>query len=531
MPASRPSLVSAHWLYLLSMVLILTLGSFMQSQSISWGLLATEFGLILLPMLLFVRVGRLPVRDVLPLRWPGLRLVALGALAGAGTWGLGIALQGLATTVLGYTPPSGLSAVPSDPLNLLVFVVALVVAAPLCEEPFFRGYLLSAYGRCPPSRAWLSVALLFAFFHLQFSGLLGLLPIALVLGLLAQRSRSLAPAVAAHMANNGLAAGLTVAVKLNPALANSPALTVALLCVMLAGPLVAAAALWLFVRATRPAPAAAPTSQPAPAPARVGGRAYWPLAGAGLIYLAVAGLELVMGRFPTALAERTLRLEPSPWTQPTSLAYDLWNVENESVGEAACAFTPQGSLVGFDCLTRQRHFEARLGQSQYAGGTYTLSQVGHWDAATMRLVDARLEFVGEYGGWTAQVATDPTGLRLALDANGPATLPADAVLAAEWPWRLMVLPFGKSLYFGSRFSEVGLAAGLSTGEVQASAVLVQGKEELRTPPGDYLHTYKVIVGQQTAWYAADSPHTLLRYNDGYGVTWTLRSPAPDPTGF
>jgi membrane protease YdiL (CAAX protease family) len=534
MDHSRPSLRSANWLYLLSMVLILLLGSAMQARSLTWGLLATEFGLILLPTLLFIGIFRLAPRAVLRWRWPGLPLVALGALAGAGTWGLGIGLQGLASTVLGYAPQTGLANVPADPLNLAVFALALAVAAPLCEEPLFRGYLASAYGRYRPRVAWLAVAALFAAFHLQFQGLLGLLPIALVLGWLAQRSRSLLPAIAAHAANNGMGAALTIVMRLKPDLASQPALTVGLCGYMVVGPLVALAALWAFARQTRAAAPEPAPDVPAAQPAGVGRGAFWPLAAAGAAYVVFAGLELAMGRFPQVLARRSLQLQPAPWPVPTRLVYNLWNMANEPVGQAECTFTPQGETVAFACVTQQRQFQITVGQSQYAGGSYKLTQTGRWDAASMRLLEADLQFDGEYGGWSARVepqTPDAPGLSLWLDDAGPVALPADVVIAAEWPWRMVALPLGETLYFGSRYHEVQLAPGLPDGQLQDSVVVVRGEEDLLTPPDEHAQAWKVSVGQQTAWYAADAPHTLLRFSDGYGVTWTVDLDSLEDAGF
>lgn len=530
MTNTRPSLRSANWLYLVTMLLILTLGSYLQSRSFAWGLLLTEFGLILVPTLLWLRLGRLAPRATLRLRWPGGRLVLLGALIGGGTWGLGIALQGLASTVLGYTPPSGL--LPASLLDLTIFVLALAVAAPLCEEALFRGYLLSAYGRYAPSLALLAVGLLFAFYHLQFSGLVALLPIALVLGLLAHRANSLAPAIAAHFANNSLAAIVAVATTLNPALAAGQTMTILLCGVMLIGPVVALAALWAYVRLTRPPVPAAPLpaatpSQPEPAAAPPAGRgAFLPLAGAALIYFVVAGLELVMGRFPQVLASRALDLEPAPFAQPLRLSYTLWNVLDEPVGDVACAFTPQPGAVAFECLSRQRAFEVQLGSSYYAGGQYELRQSGRWDSATMRLLEAQLDFDGEFSGWSARVAPAASGLSLALNGAAPVPLPADAVLMAEWPFRFMALPLDRPAYFGSRFNQVLLNIGAETGTLTQDVVLLRGEEALPALPGGPARAWKVQVGKQTAWYAVEAPHVLLSYSDGFGVTWTLD---PSPT--
>lgn len=522
MTNTQPSVRSANWLYLTTMGLIVILGSFLQTRSMSWGLLATEFGLILLPTLLFLWLGRLDARAVLQLRWPGWRLVGLGAAIGAGVWGLDIGLQGLASAVMGYAPAAGASTLAADPLNLAVFAFAMVVGAPLCEEALFRGYLLSAYGRYRPAVRLAAVGLLFAFYHLQFQGLVALLPIALVLGLLAQRSQSLAPGIAAHMANNALGAVVAIATRLNPALAASQDFTVALCSAMVVGPVVAVAALVVYLRLTRAPRPAAETPAATPAPA-LGRGAWWPLAGAAVIYVALAGLEVIVGRFPQALAQPTLALEPAPWAQPARLAYRLFNVANEQVGAAACTLTPQAGAIAFACETRQQHFEARQGNSLWAGGTYTLTQTGRWDAATMRLLEADLHFEGEFSAWDARVGAAPEGgLALWLGEAAPVGVPAEAVLAAEWPFRLMALPLGGPLYFGSRFDEVLIGVGQETGTVQAAAALVRGEEALPLPPtGELAPVWKVTVGRETAWYAAGAPHTLLRYDDGVGVTWTV----------
>lgn len=515
------------------MGLILSLGSAVQTLSMSWGLLATELALILLPTLLFIRLGRLDARAVLRLRWPGWPLVLLGVVIGAGTWGLDIGLQGLASTVLGYPPPTGQVNLPTDPLNLTVFALAMAVAAPVCEEVLFRGYLLSAYGRYRPLVRVLAVALLFAFFHLQFQGLFALLPIALVITLLAERSNSIAVPMAAHLGNNSLGAVLAITMRLNPTLASQPALTSVLCGAMVVGPLMALAGLWVFLRRTRPV-AAAVAEAPALVPAPPLGRgAFWPLAGAAAVYVVVAGLEVTLGRFPQVLADRSLALEPAPWTEPAHLAYDLWNVANEQVGEAECTLTPEGEAVAFDCFTRQRSFEARIGQSLYAGGRYELTQTGRWDAATMRLLEADLRFDGEYGGWTAHIGPAASaGGELSLWlGDGPATpLPADTVLTAEWPWRLMALPFERTGFLGSHLNHTRLGTGEPEGQVEAGVVLVRGQEDLPTPPSGNALAWKVMLGQKTAWYAAQAPHTLLRYNDGFGVTWTVRLDGLDDGG-
>jgi hypothetical protein len=239
----------------------------------------------------------------------------------------------------------------------------------------------------------------------------------------------------------------------------------------------------------------------------------------------LAGLEVIMGRFPQALAQSTLQLQPAPWTEPVRLAYRLFNVANEQVGEVACTLNPQAQTIAFACAIQQRHFEAHQGSSLYTGGQYVLNQSGHWAATSMRLLDARLDFRGEYSAWTAEVGASGAGLRLTHGPN-TADLPADAVIAAEWPLRLMALPFGQRFYFGSRLNLVQMAPGQENGALESTAVLIAGQEDLPTPPTGHAQVWKVTLGKQTAWYATSAPYTLLRYNDGFGVTWII-TPPPD----
>ncbi|HOT90609.1 MAG TPA: hypothetical protein PLN71_03435 [Anaerolineae bacterium] len=51
-------------------------------------------------------------------------------------------------------------------------------------------------------------------------------------------------------------------------------------------------------------------------------------------------------------------------------------------------------------------------------------------------------------------------------------------------------------------------------------VMVIGQEEVNTPAGTFT-AWKVQVGdRETAWYAINAPHTLVKYFDG-GETWLL----------
>lgn len=89
------------------------------------------------------------------------------------------------------------------------FIAAVGLAAPVCEEFFFRGVVQRAFlVRLRPPLAIVLSALVFSLFHFDPVGLLARFELGLLFGLLAWHSGSLWPGIAAHAANNGAATAL-----------------------------------------------------------------------------------------------------------------------------------------------------------------------------------------------------------------------------------------------------------------------------------------------------------------------------------
>src|SRR5574338_545927 len=73
-------------LYLITMVLVITAGSLLQYFNLSWGLVATEVLLILLPAVLVLRMNGISLREGLRLRPIGLGLAAACVIIGIGVF-------------------------------------------------------------------------------------------------------------------------------------------------------------------------------------------------------------------------------------------------------------------------------------------------------------------------------------------------------------------------------------------------------------------------------------------------------------
>lgn len=119
--------------------------------------------------------------------------------------------------LVGVTP-EGPIAVPSDRLGLVVSLLAAAVVAPIGEEVFYRGFATTAWARSiGPTAAIIRGGLFFAFVHvLTLSGsefgdaarlalvaFLARVPVALALGWIFVRRRSLAASIGLHATFNG----------------------------------------------------------------------------------------------------------------------------------------------------------------------------------------------------------------------------------------------------------------------------------------------------------------------------------------
>jgi membrane protease YdiL (CAAX protease family) len=142
----------------------------------------------------------------LRLSWPSAALVGLGAACGAAC---SLLAGGILTFWQAVLPPGWVDVFDvgrifeGPPLQRWALAALVSLAAPLCEEITFRGYLLSTLSlRRRPGRAIALAALLFAMLHLD--------PVRFPALLLAWRAGSLWPSIAAHAVNNGIAAGLLV---------------------------------------------------------------------------------------------------------------------------------------------------------------------------------------------------------------------------------------------------------------------------------------------------------------------------------
>jgi sodium transport system permease protein len=162
------------------------------------------------PVIMALALTSSPGRT-LRLAWPKPRYLALAVVM---VVALNPVVNELRRVVEGLFPISDalketLGRLMSDDASLWSSLLVFAVAAAICEEVAFRGFILSGleHQRRTRSAIFLS-ALMFGFLHVLlslFQQLFNATLLGVFLGLLAVRSRSLLPGIVFHALNNGFA--------------------------------------------------------------------------------------------------------------------------------------------------------------------------------------------------------------------------------------------------------------------------------------------------------------------------------------
>ena len=191
------------------LILFLSVGNAVQRFNLGFGLWFCEiFVFLAVPWIFWTRSGFSPLKaaNAYPLR---LRLLGFGLLVGClNFFAVVMPLQGLAQSLV----PGWMremydgSRIFSDRsvTQMAVLIVGVSLAAPFCEEFFFRGTFQNnlSQGIFSPTVALIFTAGVFSAFHFDPVGFAARFELGILFGFLYAKTRSLWTAVGAHAANN-----------------------------------------------------------------------------------------------------------------------------------------------------------------------------------------------------------------------------------------------------------------------------------------------------------------------------------------
>ncbi len=201
------SIFSVNILYLILGLLLFFLGSFVQAREIYSGLLITEFIIILIPNIIYLKVKKKSLKTSLRLNRISLKQVVYVVFITIFSYPIAIFLNTLILTIINFTIDISPTTVPL-PETFPSYIKSLLViglAPGICEEIMFRGSLLSAYESLGPKKAILYSAILFGVFHLTILNLIGPIFLGIVLGIVAYKTNSIYASIIGHTLNNSIA--------------------------------------------------------------------------------------------------------------------------------------------------------------------------------------------------------------------------------------------------------------------------------------------------------------------------------------
>jgi len=202
-PLPRTAL-EAYLLFWVSLELVLTVGLAAQMISIPIGLAVTELIAILLPAVLFVRMGKLPLREAFRLKLVPGKIIFCSVVLGVSSFLLALAADALAEPLVnaafGHAPDFAwfTTRLPQSWTDLIWWLPVCALLPGVCEEILFRGAIQGTLERKGAVKAVVITAILFALFHLNPWNFAAPLLLGLAFGFATICSNSIIPAIVWH---------------------------------------------------------------------------------------------------------------------------------------------------------------------------------------------------------------------------------------------------------------------------------------------------------------------------------------------
>ena len=503
---------SANLLYLVTMLLIILVGSMLQVSNLSLGVIATELLLILLPTLIFLWIAKVPLKEGLRLNRISVPVAVLSVFLGVCTYLFSVLIE-LAMANLTGLPSVDLSqsTLPQGVWPSVLYAVAIAVSAPICEEVLFRGALQGSYeGRKSALFAIVVPAVMFAFYHFRLSGLPGLIPVAFLLGYVAWRTRSIFASILIHFGMNAAAATVSVLAFNGSTLPNRLFDSV---WISLIGFILALVLLFIFIRIQPKPERAALVDEPAAGWLKK----YWALIVAGILYVVIV-VATLFAQLSGQTASKTLTYEAPDLQQAVTSRYVVYDPAGEEAGEMTCLLEPKEDVIALACQESITPFEVQKGSSYFKETGHTAELEVVWDRSTLDVKEYQYEKQYDNGmGYTSELTDGMLGTT-SSDRSDVVEVPDGALLDHEWHWRVNHLEVSNGLFFKPSYISLDRwddALQQSAPAVTEEVLHVQGEEKLDLPFGK-VKAWKVSLAGQTVWFdsADDAAPLPVKIDDG-----------------
>ena len=207
MVRSKPKILEVNYLYMIVAILLISVSGSIKFKSIYTQILATQYPVILLPMILFIIFRKYKIREVLRLNKITFKQAILSVLIPIFAYPVGLFFNYITIIIIslfGELQPSPLP-IPENTTMFLVGLILFAVTPGICEEIMFRGVMLSAYERIGMKKAIIITGLLFGLFHFDIQNFLGPAFLGILFAYMVYKTNSIYSSMIAHAANNIIA--------------------------------------------------------------------------------------------------------------------------------------------------------------------------------------------------------------------------------------------------------------------------------------------------------------------------------------
>lgn len=206
----RLKVLDANILYFISAILFWTVGAYFQARNLQSGLIITQYIIILLPPIIYIMVKKLSIKKILKLNKISFKHGFLVACITILVYPVAVFANALLMTFMSFLGNLNIPQLPmaTNRGEYLALMFIISISAGICEEIFFRGFILSGYERMGKKKAIIFSAVLFGFFHFNIYNLMGPIVLGLVFGYLVLETGSIFAGMIGHIVNNGFAVTL-----------------------------------------------------------------------------------------------------------------------------------------------------------------------------------------------------------------------------------------------------------------------------------------------------------------------------------
>lgn len=200
-----PTINNVNILFLIVIVSLLSIGSIVQRNDFNTGVLITQYLMILLPSIIFLKIKKLSLKKVLKLNILSLKQAVFIFFIMLFAYPVAVFLNFIMlamVTSVSEVMPVGIP-VPDNLKDYILGLFVVAVTPGICEEVMFRGVLQTAYSKLGVKRGLIITSILFGIFHFNILNLLGPIFLGVVLGIILIKTKSLYGPILGHILNNG----------------------------------------------------------------------------------------------------------------------------------------------------------------------------------------------------------------------------------------------------------------------------------------------------------------------------------------